>query len=347
MSNLKLVLWNMEWLNDLFKATKENQPAQFRSDNEKPPHSSDTTVKQRRDDLSGVLRELAPDVVVIVEGPNRPEELQLFFDSIGQGTWMTNLQVSPNQSQNIGLAVRVDTGKFKNPPFQSWDTRMNTVFDPFLLDTDSDDIGEQHRFERRPLYAEIFPAQGMPFRLLGLHLKSKGIFDAYEWSKWWAVADANRKKLHAQTMHIHSTFIDPYLTSDQTRQIPIIVCGDINDGPGLDASEKRLSGSAIERLMGNIWQPELCLGNALFDTLKPKLKKDLNFSSIFTTSYRDPIFNNVYQEDWIDHILYSKSPSLNWVRNAKVNREMPDGMSIWKKYKHASDHYPVSVEVVT
>jgi hypothetical protein len=25
---------------------------------------------------------------------------------------------------------------------------------------------------------------------------------------------------------------------------------------------------------------------------------------------------------------------------------MPDGTSIEKKYKHASDHYPVSVEVV-
>jgi hypothetical protein len=33
------------------------------------------------------------------------------------------------------------------------------------------------------------------------------------------------------------------------------------------------------------------------------------------------------------------------VSNAKVNREMPDGTNVWKKYKHASDHYPVSIEV--
>ncbi len=32
--------------------------------------------------------------------------------------------------------------------------------------------------------------------------------------------------------------------------------GDINDGPGLDASEKRLYGSGIERLMGTVWTPE-------------------------------------------------------------------------------------------
>ena len=345
LSNLKFVLWNMEWLDDLF--AKDDQAVQFRPDDEKAPHSSGTTVKQRRDDLSGVLRELMPDVVVIVEGPSRQKELQLFFDNIGLGTWVTDLQVSPSQIQNIGIAVRVDTNKFKDPALRRMDTKDDPRFNPFLVDTDSDEIKEQHHFERRPLYAEISPAQGAPFRVLGLHLKSKGIFDAYEWSKWWEAADANRKKILGQATHIHDTFIEPYLTDDQTKQIPLIVCGDINDGPGLDASEKRLHGSGIESLMGNIWQPGQCLGNALFDALKAKARKALDFSSIYTTSYKDPIFNDVYQKDWIDHILYSKSPFSNWVHSAKVNRSMPDGTSIWKKYKNASDHYPVSVEVVT
>jgi hypothetical protein len=146
------------------------------------------------------------------------------------------------------------------------DTRDDPRFNSFLIDTDNDEIKEQHHFERRPLYAEISPAQGAPFRVLGLHLKSKGIFGAYEWSKWWEMADA---------------------------------------------SEKRLHGSGIESLMGTIWQPDQCLGKALFDALKPKAQKALDFSSIYTTSYRDPIFNNVKQNEWIDHILYSKSPRSN------------------------------------
>jgi len=342
MTNLKLVLWNMEWMDDLF--VKDSQAVQFRPDDEKTPHSSDVTVKQRRDGLSGVLRELKPDVVVIVEGPSRPAELQLFFDNLGEGKWATELQVSPSQLQNIGIAVRTDTNKFKTPAVQRFDTGKDPRFDPFLIDTDSDDIEEQHHFERRPLYAEVRPAQGSPFRVLGLHLKSKGIFNAYEWSKWWETADANRKKILAQAAHIHKGFIDPYLADKQTKQIPLIVCGDINDGPGMDASEKRLFGSGIERLMGNIWQPGLCLGNALFDALKPKEQSELDLSSIYTTSYSDPIFNNVYQKDWIDHILYSKNAP-SWVSNAKVNREMPDGTNVWKKYKHASDHYPVSIDL--
>jgi endonuclease/exonuclease/phosphatase family metal-dependent hydrolase len=351
MPSLRLVLWNMEWLNDLF--VNDTQAAQFRPDNDKAPNS-EGTVKQRRDDLSGVLRELGPDVVIVVEGPSRPEELQLFFDSIGQGTWETRLQVSPppkpkspRPTQNIGVAVRVDTGKFEQTPMKFTDTANDPRFSPFLVDTDNDQIEEQYTFERRPLYVEIHPAEGSPFNVLGLHLKSKAIFGAYEWSRWWETSDANRKKILAQASHIHDTFIDPYLTDDQTRHTPLIVCGDINDGPGLDASEKRLFGSGVERLMGSIWQPDFCLGNALFDALKPKEKKALNFSSIYTTSYRDPIFNNTYQRDWIDHILYSKCLLGNWIRNAKVHEKMADDTPIWKKYKYASDHFPVSVDVVT
>jgi hypothetical protein len=60
------------------------------------------------------------------------------------------------------------------------------------------------------------------------------------------------------------------------------------------------------------------------DALKPKDREELDFSSIYTTSYRDPIFNNVYQREWIDHILYSNRQPLSWVQNAEVNENMPD-----------------------
>lgn len=87
---------------------------------------------------------------------------------MGEGTWITSLQVSAGQIQNIGIAVRVDTNKFNDPPFQFWDTEKNHLFDPFHMDTDGDNIEEQHHFERRSLYVEISPAQGKPFWVLGL-----------------------------------------------------------------------------------------------------------------------------------------------------------------------------------
>jgi endonuclease/exonuclease/phosphatase family metal-dependent hydrolase len=313
----------------------------------KPQHTTDTTVKTRREHLSGVLKDLAPDVIVVCEGPSRKEELKLFFDTDVPGAWQVDLQRSPGQSQNIGIAVRTDTGKFVAPVLQLQDTVNDKRFDPFLVDTDSDDVLEQHKFERRPLLASVSPAGGAAFTILGLHLKSKGIFDALEWSRWWDTADANRKKILAQATEIRMKFLEPFLSDPATANTPLIVCGDINDGPGLDASERRLFGSGIERLMGIIWRPQFCLGNALFDTLKPKDKQELDFSSIHTTSFKDRSSMACIRRSGSIHILYSRNQAGGWVTGAQVHSKMPDGSAIYTKYKHASDHYPVSVDVTT
>ena len=60
MAKLKFLMWNVEWMNDLF--TTGTGPAAFRPDGEKPLHNKDTTVKVRRDHLSGVLKEIGPEI---------------------------------------------------------------------------------------------------------------------------------------------------------------------------------------------------------------------------------------------------------------------------------------------
>ncbi|GHB79857.1 endonuclease/exonuclease/phosphatase family protein [Persicitalea jodogahamensis] len=337
---MKLMLWNMEWMNDLF-----DKDGNFHADNHKPQHAQGTTVRTRRSHLGGVIDEISPDIVVVVEGPNRESELNLFFEEDVAGTWEVKLQPTSGSSQCIGCAIRVDRGLFDSrKPVEFFNTEQMPVFQPFEIPNENDGIIEKYRFERSPLYVEIALADGQRFRIMGLHLKSKGIFTAYEWSKWWAMADANRKKLLAQATQIRVNFLDKYLGEEETQRIPIIVCGDINDGPGMDASEKRLLGSAIERLMGNIWRPFLSLGNALFDALPPNDQEKLRFEKIFTTSFSDPIFNNVWQKVWIDHILYSFNRA-EWVTNAQVHMEMSDGQKIWAKYPHASDHFPITAEI--
>ena len=279
---------------------------------------------------------------MIVEGPNRGGELQLFFDEDVEGEWRTWVQPSRGSAQCIGVAVRVDGGKFADEPLQPFDTDGMAEFDAFLRDSDDDGIDENYAFERKPLYAQVNPRGGAGFRLLALHLKSKGIFGAYEWSKWWQIADANRRKILAQAAQVRLGFLDPYMTAAETRAVPLIVCGDINDGPGLDASEKRLFGSGVERLMGTVWRPDLCLRNALFDSLSDEQRAELDFESLATTSFRDPIFNDTWHREWIDHVLYADRPGGPWVAKAQVHYRMPDGTPIWQRYPHASDHYPVT-----
>lgn len=338
MENLRLMLWNMEWLNRLFDENSE-----FHPDNNYYDERSKVTYKQKKNDLKAVIEEINPDILVVVEGPSSPAELQLFFDFIEPGAWITDLQTTTRSIQNIGIAVNIASGKFNTSPLVRFDATSIPAFGKFELNQDSG-ITELYKFERLPLYVELTAMSGNKFRLLGLHLKSKGIFNAFEWSKWWDIADANRRKIIAQASQIRINFLDNYLRDQETKDIPLIVCGDINDGPGLDASEKRLLGSGIERLMGNIWFPELCLGNAIFDSLDLKDKHNQNFTSVYTTSFKDPIFNGVYQKEWIDHILYSKNKK-KWVTDAVIHEKLPSGKITWKDYKHASDHYPVSVNL--
>ncbi len=122
----------------------------------------------------------------MVEGPNRVEELQLFFG----GDWKCAVQQSG--AQRVGLAIRTDTGLFQAPPYIQFDSSLadqapllKEITAPFLINTDKDDLDDLHKFERRPLYTEVHLANGKSFRILGVHLKNKGIFNAQEWAAWW------------------------------------------------------------------------------------------------------------------------------------------------------------------
>ena len=349
MGEVKLGVWNVEWMNDLF----EGDPPAFKGDAEpvRGPRKGNT-VADRRDDIIGVINDLSVDCIVVVEGPNRVYELQLLFDRPElNGDWVCTVQ--PSGSQSIGLAVRVDEGTFKDPAVLWFDARsadsapvLSSATNPFEMDTDGDGVNEIHKFERRPLYAELTLSDDTRFRVLGVHLKSKGVFGSYEWTKWWSMAEGNRKKLLAQCYQLRQKFLNVYLTDAATSDIPLIVCGDINDGPGFDTSEMKLQASGVERLMGSVWSADLCLGNALFDSLSPNEQDRLNFSKIYTASFEDPIFDGIYQRVWIDHILYTKNKK-GWVKDAAVRVEMPDGQMIYKKYPNASDHFPISCKVTT
>ena len=160
------------------------------------------------------------------------------------------------------------------------------------------------------------------------------------------MADANRERLLAQCRHLREAFLNPYLKEAATRGIPLIVCGDINDGPGFDTSEMRLKASGVETIMGSVWEPELTLGSALFDRLPKKQREALDFADNFTTSFKDPIFDGVFQREWIDHILYSRNAAAGWVQGGDILREIPEGTDGPKlPFYRVSDHYPVRADI--
>jgi endonuclease/exonuclease/phosphatase family metal-dependent hydrolase len=351
MGTVRFSVWNVEWMNDLFTSTGGNVRFKSPTSTVRGPRSGNT-VQQRITDIAGVINSVEPDALVIVEGPNTTEELQFFFDNAPvSGIWSCTVQRSVGQSQCIGVAVRTDTGRWTANPvthFDAYDEAsgdINTATNPFHYDSDGDGIEERHRFERRPLYAELLMADNAKFRFLGLHLKSKGIFTAMEWGEWWRTAAAHRKKILAQCKRLRTGFIEPYLAGASTQGIPLIICGDINDGPGFDASESSFDTSGIETLMGDVWRPQMTLGNALFDSLSAPKQANRDFDDIATTRYQDPIFNNTYHNVWIDHILYTRNTPAAWVSGGSVHRNMSNSQPIWRAFPASSDHYPVSATV--
>jgi endonuclease/exonuclease/phosphatase family metal-dependent hydrolase len=249
-------------------------------------------------------------------------------------------------TQCIGIAIRTDTGKLAADALQTFDTLQIDAFKEWSMDLEDDGITEVYKFERSPLYAEIKTTDNKVFRVLGLHLKSKLVSSAMEWSRWWESADANRRKIFAQASRIRQEFLDAYLSDTATANIPLVVCGDINDGPGMDTSERKIMGSGIERLMGSVWFPQFTLANALFDSLKPSDQRRLRFDKIATTSYADPIFNGTYHNEWIDHLLYSRNGGGQWVVNAAAVKDLAQGPIYKAPYKHSSDHYPLTADII-
>ncbi len=115
--------------------------------------------------------------------------------------------------------------------------------------------------------------------------------------------------------------------------------GDINDGPGMDYYEAQFGRSAVEILMGDIFEPERILRNYCG---RPKWGKYGWEPS--STRFKDRI-TGTNVNALIDHILISSG--LNYTN---------DSHKIWNPYHldeakpiktslfDASDHFPVSIE---
>jgi hypothetical protein len=97
------------------------------------------------------------------------------------------------------------------------------------------------------------------------HAKSKGIFNHVDYARYEHLSNLNRRKLYAECMHIRQRMDKWMREGDQ-----VLVTGDINDGMGSDFYEGRFGKSAIEILLGSVYEPDLIAQSTLG---KPKLGK--------------------------------------------------------------------------
>ena len=89
-------------------------------------------------------------------------------------------------------------------------------------------------------------ATGQVIRLIGAHLKSKAPHGAHNRDEVMRLSIANRRKQLAQAIWLRARVAEHLELGD-----PLIVMGDLNDGPGLDEYEHLFGRSSVEIILGD------------------------------------------------------------------------------------------------
>lgn len=310
MPNFTIGAYNIRWMNRMFTGNHVTE------DNE-----------DRANAISAVINRLNPDILAISEAANADEEHQSFIDTFLNGGYQV-VSGASRGGQNLVFYIR--------DPFQLVEIdEVGNFYDPWNVDIDEDKVTEHIRWDRKPLEAVFRIGQGanaQRIRVINVHAKSKGIFDVVDLSRFQEISLGNRKKLIAQATKLRER-LDELLA--EATPVPTVVLGDMNDGPGLDAYERKLGRSFVETTMGSVFNPESIFRNAL---------QHIDDELRWTADFPDPIVNNPRDFNhrvWIDHILVS--PDLadpqGQLRLVAGSGEIDENDDIAEL---ASDHFAVS-----
>ena len=119
-------------------------------------------------------------------------------------------------------------------------------FDGILrIDLDIDATEDKVVFSKPPLELALKTASGFDFRMIGAHLKSKAPHGARDDAHAMQISIANRRKQLAQAVWLRAR-----LDESMAAGTPLMLMGDLNDGPGLDVFEDLFGRSSVEVILG-------------------------------------------------------------------------------------------------
>ena len=324
---IRVCAYNIEWFDRLFDG------------NDQPLESAD--AKKRAAAICDVLSMVDADIVGVVEAPRTTKgsrstvaALQNFsttwklpFDGV-----VTGFASAGNQE----LALWYDSSKLtiSHDPGGKKKSKTNPPFDKsFRRDTDEDRVEEIYKHDRPPLEARVSLKDGTEFHVLLVHAKSKGIFRAVDLVRLRHESDRNRRKLFAEAFSIRQR-VDDWLAAERH----FVVMGDVNDGPGMDFYEQRYGRSALEIILGDLFEPERILR-----TMCGRPRWGEYGWRPSSARFRDRITEE-YVNVLIDYVLVS--PGFKASNHRIWNPYEDDRLRASRKaLRAASDHFPVSVDV--
>jgi hypothetical protein len=249
---MRIATWNIEWFNALFDA--DNSAIE----DDTPSARYKISKREQLVGIGIVLAAMDADAVLIVEAPDEGRSrstvaaLEGFAGAIGLRTRKAVVGFASHTEQEIALLYDPDVMDVAHDPQASdavprFDRSMRVPLGNGAGDEDA-------RFDKPPLELAVQPALGAAFRLIGVHAKSKAPHGARNDADIRRIGLANRRKQLAQCLWLRAR-VEDHLRAGT----PLIVLGDLNDGPGLDDFEGFLGRSGVEVVMGPPETPALHL----------------------------------------------------------------------------------------
>ncbi|QBF32845.1 endonuclease/exonuclease/phosphatase family protein [Thalassococcus sp. S3] len=333
---MRIATYNVEWFNALFDDTNALSP------DEGPSARHDITRRQQIDALGQVFRSLDADAVLVVEAPDENttrstrRALEDFAAAFSLRTRRAAIGFANNTQQEIALLYDPDLMQVRHDPHE--DMQAPRFDGTFRIDLDIDATQDAVVFSKPPLELLIDTANGRTFRLIGAHLKSKAPHGARTRDEVMRRSIANRRKQLAQAIWLRRR-IDAHLDAAE----PLVVMGDLNDGPGLDEYEHLFGRSSVEIVMG-----DPASDKALFDPhARQALLRRLGATPTTARFYLSD--QKRYLQALLDYIMVS--PDLMARRPAWRIWHPFDDPACWKDHTlreallTASDHFPVTLDL--
>jgi len=240
---MRLSTYNIEWFQSLF-----DEADSLRLD-DGPSGRHGVSRGAQAEAIAAVLFAIDADGIVVVEAPNTGKRqstvraLQNFAAWADLRTRDVVMGFANDTQQEIAFLYDSTVLSASHAPMASPHApRFDSTFE---IDLDVDAKADLVRFSKPPMELQVTPRAGSPFRLIGAHLKSKAPHGARSPEDARAISIANRRKQLAQAVWLRAR-IDDHLQAGE----PLVLMGDLNDGPGLDVYEALFGRSSVEIIMG-------------------------------------------------------------------------------------------------
>ncbi|MGB5865728.1 MAG: endonuclease/exonuclease/phosphatase family protein [Sulfitobacter sp.] len=240
---MRIATYNVEWFSRLFDdADRLHEDAEWSG-------RWNITRSQQTAALGVVFAALDADAVMIIEAPdagrkhsavNALEHFAAHFDIRARRAVMG---FENDTQQEIALLYDPDVLTVAHDPQETVDApRFDTALH---IDLDIDATQDRVIFSKPPLELVARTRDGFEFRMIGAHLKSKARHGARDDAHAMQIAIANRRKQLAQAIWLRRR-----IDAQATGAVPVMVLGDLNDGPGLDVFEDLFGRSSVEIVLG-------------------------------------------------------------------------------------------------